>query len=262
MTDTVLVDVSGGVATITLNRPDAYNSLDRSTKEALRDAILDAGSDVSIRALVLTGNGKAFCTGQDLAEHARLLTEDPEATFRTVREHYNPMITALATMPKPVVAAVNGVAAGAGVGLALAADLRIVSDTARFVLAFSGVGLTADSGTSWSLPRLVGSAKASELLMLPAGLDATAIVAAGLAIRAVPFGEVRAAAAELAGQLAAGPTAAYAAIKDSIAYSATHSLADALEHEAVLQNSTGLTADHAEAVAAFNAKRPAVFAGR
>jgi 2-(1,2-epoxy-1,2-dihydrophenyl)acetyl-CoA isomerase len=258
----VLVEVSGGVATITLNRPDAYNSLDLATKEALRDAILDAGSDMSIRALVLTGRGKAFCTGQDLEEHARLLGNRDGSPFTTVREHFNPMITALATMPKPVVAAVNGVAAGAGVGLALAADLRIVSDGARFVLAFAGVGLTADSGLSWMLPRLVGWAKATELLMLPAGLDAEGIIGSGLAIRAVPSDEIGDAAAELATQLANGPTAAFAAIKESLAYGMTHSLADTLEHEAVLQNATGLTADHAEAVTAFNAKRPAVFAGR
>ena len=262
MTGTLLVERSGGVATITLNRPAAYNSLDTSTKNELRDRVTEIEADPSVRAVVLTGTGKAFCTGQDLGEHARLLADSPEATFTTVREHYNPIITSIMRMPKPVVAAVNGVVAGAGVGLALAADVRIIADTARFNLAFANVGLTADSGVSWTLPRIVGTARAAELLMLPETLGADEIMALGLAHRIVQSAELAAAAHELAQRLATGPTAAYAAIKDSLTYSAGHDLADSLEHEADVQHLVGLTADHAEAVAAFNDKRAPHFIGR
>jgi 2-(1,2-epoxy-1,2-dihydrophenyl)acetyl-CoA isomerase len=261
MTATVLLETSEGVATITLNRPDAYNSLDTATKNTLRDHVLEVAVDPAIRAVVLTGTGKAFCTGQDLAEHARMLADDPQTTFSTVREHYNPIIAALVTMPKPVVAAVNGVAAGAGAGFALAADFRIIADNTRFNLAFANVGLTADSGVSWTLPRLVGSARATELLMLPETLNAQQMVELGLAQRVVPADELTAAAVALAARLANGPTAAFAAIKESLAYSGAHSLVESLEHEAVLQQSVGLSADHANAVIAFNAKQVPVFTG-
>ncbi len=164
----VLLDLADGVATITLNRPDAMNSLDVATKEALLETVRPVAEDPAVRCVVLTGTGRAFCVGQDLKEHIEILhSESSEALFRTVDEHYNPIVTALATMPKPVVAAVNGVAAGAGASLAFACDLRILADSAGFNLAFANVALSCDTGASYHLQRLVGRAKAIELLYFP-----------------------------------------------------------------------------------------------
>ena len=154
MTDTVLYDVTGGVATVTLNRPDAMNALNTEVKSALRDTLFGAAEDPAVRAVVLTGNGRAFCVGQDLGEHASNLEAAAadgtgvEAVWTTVPEHYTPIATALATMPKPVIAAVNGVAAGAGAAFAFACDVRIVAYTAGVDLAFAAIGLSADSGSS------------------------------------------------------------------------------------------------------------------
>lgn len=156
MADTVLYEVTDGLATITINRPDAMNAMNTEAKVALRDAALAAAADAAVRAVLLTATGRAFCVGQDLKEHVSLLAADREAgtgsTMSTVREHYNPIVKALTEMPKPVVAGVNGVAAGAGFGFALAADYRVVADTAAFNTSFAGVALTADSGVSWTLP--------------------------------------------------------------------------------------------------------------
>ena len=174
MPDTAPVqyDVSDGVATIRLNRPDAMNSLDIATKELLRETVQHAAEDEAARCVVLTGTGRAFCTGQDLKEHVALLQSGSSAQlFTTVERHYNPTVTALATMEKPVVAAVNGVAAGAGASLAFACDLRIVADTAGFNLAFANVALSCDTGSSYTLQRLVldlnGIEPVPALLLIP-----------------------------------------------------------------------------------------------
>ncbi len=183
----VTYDVADGVATITLDRPEAMNSLDVATKVALRDAVTEAAGDEAVRCVVLTGTGRAFCVGQDLKEHVQVLrTDSSDALFRTVPEHYNPIVTALASMPKPVVAAVNGVAAGAGASLAFACDFRVLADTAGFNLAFSGIALSCDTGSSWTLPRLVGRAKAIELLYFPRTIPADEALALGLATTVVP----------------------------------------------------------------------------
>ena len=177
----VLVEVADAVATVRLNRPEAMNSLDTATKVALRDALREVAADEAVRCVVLTGSGRAFCVGQDLKEHVQLLESgDEQALFSTVREHYNPIVTALATMPKPVLAAVNGVAAGAGASFAFACDMRIVADDAGFNLAFTGIGLSCDSGASWTLPRLVGQSKAIELLYEPRTLSASEAAELGL----------------------------------------------------------------------------------
>jgi enoyl-CoA hydratase/carnithine racemase len=168
LTQPVLVDVADGVATVTLNRPDAMNSLDVRLKLALLDAVRSVAEDDAVRCVVLTGTGRAFCVGQDLKEHIGILQSgDRSALFNTVEEHYNPIVQTLATMPKPVIAGVNGVAAGAGASLAFACDLRVVADSAGFNLAFAGVALSCDTGSSWTLQRLVGRAKALELLYFP-----------------------------------------------------------------------------------------------
>ena len=262
MSDAVLYDVSAAVATVTINRPDAMNSLDTATKEALRDAVIRAADDEAIRAVVLTGSGRAFCVGQDLKEHSDNIQFHPEAVWNTVAEHFNPIAMALATMPKPVVAAVGGVAAGAGASFAFACDFRILAETAGFNLAFTGVGLTADSGASWTLPRLVGRARAIELLMQPSTISADRALAMGLATSVVPTDEVLPRARELAGQLADGPTVAYGAVKRSLTYAATHDLGSALAFESEMQNLAGNTEDHLSAVRAFIAKEKPVFRGR
>jgi len=260
----VTCTLAGAVATVRLARPEAMNSLTRATKSALLDALRRVAEDDAVRAVVLTGSGRAFCVGQDLREHAAdLRAAEPEHSplSATVREHYNPIASLLSTMPKPVVAAVNGVAAGAGASFAFACDLRLVAESAGFNLAFAGIGLSCDSGASWWLPRLVGVARAKELLLLPRTVRADEAVQLGLASQVVPDDELPAAAAELAGRLAAGPTRAYAAIRRAVAFSAGHDLSTALEHEADLMASTGATADHRAAVEAFLAKQPPTFTG-
>jgi 2-(1,2-epoxy-1,2-dihydrophenyl)acetyl-CoA isomerase len=259
----VLYDVADGVATVTLNRPDAMNSLDVATKVALLEAVQQAAGDPAVRCVVLTGTGRAFCVGQDLKEHVGLLRDGTsDALFRTVPDHYNPTVTALATMPKPVVAAVNGVAAGAGASLAFACDFRVVADTAGFNLAFSGIALSCDTGSSWTLPRLVGHAKALELLYFPRTIGAAEALDLGMATSVVPPEGLADEVAALATRLAAGPTVSYGAIRRSLLHSAGHDLASSLEVEAEMMALTGATEDHRNAVDAFVAKRKPVFEGR
>ncbi|HEY0475605.1 MAG TPA: enoyl-CoA hydratase-related protein, partial [Kribbella sp.] len=187
MSDSVLYDVSAGVATITLNRPEAMNSLDTATKVALRDTVRAAAEDEAVRVVVLTGTGRAFCVGQDLKEHIGLLqANDTDALWSTVPDHYAPIALALAEMPKPVIASLNGVAAGAGASMAFACDFRVVADTAGFNLAFTGIALSCDTGISWTLPRLIGHAKATELLYFPRTIPADEAQTLGLATTVVP----------------------------------------------------------------------------
>src|SRR6478609_6920103 len=205
----VLLDVTDGVGTITLNRPAAYNSLNIATKELLLEIVQQVADDPAVRCVVLTGTGKAFCTGQDLKEHVQLLHNGgSDILFTTVDKHYNPTVTALAGMAKPVIAAVNGVAAGAGSSLAFACDLRIVADTAGFNLAFANVALSSDTGASYHLQQLVGRAKAIELLYFPRTIAAEEALTLGLATRVVPAAELAGAVGDLAARLAAGPTVA------------------------------------------------------
>jgi 2-(1,2-epoxy-1,2-dihydrophenyl)acetyl-CoA isomerase len=260
MAESVLYEVEDGLATVTLNRPEAMNALDAGTKDALRDALVAAGADRAVRAVLLTAHGRAFCVGQDLKEHVRTLEEGGGMT--TVAEHYNPIATAIATMPKPVVAAVNGVAAGAGAGFAFAADYRLAADTASFNTSFAGVALSTDSGMSWTLPRLVGPGRAADLLLFPRSVPSDEALALGLVHRVVPAAELPGAAVEVARKLAAGPTLAYAAIKEAVAYGASHSLVEALANEDVLQARAGASADHREAVSAFVRKEQPKFQGR
>ncbi|MER6911509.1 enoyl-CoA hydratase-related protein [Streptomyces sp. NPDC000594] len=266
MADSVLYQVSDGLATITINRPGAMNALDIEAKVALRDTLEEASSDPSVRAVLLTATGRAFCVGQDLKEHIGLLETAREngsgTLMNTVREHYNPIIRALTTMPKPVVAGVNGVAAGAGLGFVLAADHRVVADSATFTTAFSGIALTADSGISWTLPRLVGQSRAADLLLFPRSFSAQEAQEWGIANEVVPAGELAERATAVARKLAEGPTLAYAAIKESLAHASGHSLAETLLKEEELQARAGASEDHAIAVAAFLAKERPVYRGR
>ncbi|GAA2155436.1 enoyl-CoA hydratase-related protein [Nocardioides koreensis] len=259
----VLLDLTDGIATITLNRPDAMNSLDGATKEMLLDVLRQVADDPAARCVVLTGTGRAFCTGQDLKEHIAILrSESSESLFRTVDEHYNPIVTTLAGMAKPVIAAVNGVAAGAGASLAFACDLRILADTAGFNLAFANVALSCDTGASYHLQQLVGRARALELLYFPRTLKAEESAELGLATKVVPAAELAAEVRAVAERLAAGPTVALGAMRQSVAYAAGHSFEEALVFESSMMQKTGATEDHGAAVAAFVAKEKPVFQGR
>jgi 2-(1,2-epoxy-1,2-dihydrophenyl)acetyl-CoA isomerase len=261
MTDSVLHEQAGAVATITINRPAARNALTNETKVALLSALRDCSGDPGIRAVVLTGAGGAFCAGQDLREHADLASAGA-GPLSTVRDHYNPMVLTITGMPKPVIAALPGVAAGAGAALAFACDFRIAARRASFLMAFARVGLGADSGASWTLPRLTGLARAAELLMLAEPVDAARALELGLLTSVVDDEELPAAAAAFAARLAAGPTLAYGAIKEALGYAVGHALPEALVKEADLQEELGQTRDHDAATQAFLRKEQPAFEGR
>ncbi|AGL21137.1 enoyl-CoA hydratase-related protein [Actinoplanes sp. N902-109] len=262
MTDSLLVDRTDAVVTLTLNRPDAMNALDVDLKEALRDTLAQIEADRSVRAVVLAGAGKAFCVGQDLREHAQVLQRG-STELDTVRAHYNPIAQRLASLPKPVVAAVRGTAAGAGASLALLADFRIGGPKTTFLMAFANVGLAGDSGVSWSLPHLVGRARALELLLLAQPVRAQESFDYGLLTQLLDDDEqVLPTAQEFAARLAAGPTVAYAAIKRELSIGTAGTLSDALAAEAQAQAICGATADHQNAVTSFVNKQKPVFEGR
>jgi 2-(1,2-epoxy-1,2-dihydrophenyl)acetyl-CoA isomerase len=257
----LLVEVDDGVAWLRLNRPEAMNSLDNALKDALVSALARVGDDPAVRCVVLTGSGRAFCVGQDLKEHVRSLS-DPDSTLATtVADHYNPIVIALSTMNKPVIAALNGVAAGAGLSFALACDFRIAADGAGLNTAFAGIALSCDSGASWTLPRLVGPARAKELLLLPRTVPADEALSLGLLTKVVPAAQLEQAVRELARTLADGPTLAYGSIRRAVARSAGTDLADALAHEAELMALTGASSDHRAAVDAFLAKTEPTYTG-
>lgn len=263
MTDVLATDRSDGTVTLTLNRPASLNSLDTALKEALRDALAELTGDPDCRALVLAGAGRAFCVGQDLREHAETLAGDGTDPLATVREHYTPIAALLGGFPKPVVAAVRGTAAGAGAALALLSDFRVGGPTTTFLMAFAGVGLSADTGASWALPRLVGHAKATELLLLAEAVPAAEAARLGLLTRLESADEeVLASAQELAARLAAGPTVAYAQLKRQLAVGGGGTFAEALAAETEGQGICGATADHRDATAAFLRREKPVFHGR
>ena len=258
MTDGLHLEVDGPVAILTLDRPEALNALTVPLKVALRDALESLAADRAVRTVILTGAGRAFCAGQDLAER-----EQPDAAPLDVevRERYNPIIRALRSMGQPVIAAVNGVAAGAGASLAFACDLRIAAEEARFVLAFGRIGLVPDSGATWFLPRLVGPAKAAELTLVGDPVDAAEALRLGLVSKVVPGDQLLSEATALAERVAAGAPLAMALTKEALQRSLTIDLDEALEGEAKLQGIAGASADHAEGLAAFREKRPPRFTG-
>lgn len=259
----VTYDVQAGVATLTLTRAEAMNSLDTATKEQLLAAVRRAAADTEARCVVITGTGRAFCVGQDLREHVDNLAGMPlEEVWATVDEHYTPIAHTIATMPKPVVAAVNGVAAGAGMAIALACDWRVAADSASFTTAFTGVGLSCDTGSSWTLPRLVGRGKAMELLLWPRSVTAAEALEIGLVNWVFPSDRLADEVADIAARLAAGPTLAFAAVKEAVQYAATHSLDEALAFESKLMARTGGSADHRNAVQSFVAKEKPTYSGQ
>jgi 2-(1,2-epoxy-1,2-dihydrophenyl)acetyl-CoA isomerase len=258
MTEGLRVEIDGAVATLTLDRPSALNALTVPVKVALLDALESIAADRAVRAVILTGAGRAFCAGQDLAER-----EQPDAAPLEVelRERYNPLIRTLRSMGQPVIAAVNGVAAGAGASLAFACDLRIAADEARFILAFGRIGLVPDSGATWFLPRIVGAAKAAELALLNDPVDAAEALRLGLVLRVVPGDRLMPEARAVADRLAEGAPQALALTKRLLQRTITLSLDEALETEADAQGIAGASADHAEGLAAFREKRPPRFTG-
>jgi 2-(1,2-epoxy-1,2-dihydrophenyl)acetyl-CoA isomerase len=251
------VERAGAVATVTLDRPDALNAQTRASRRALARELRALSADAGVRCVVLTGAGRAFCAGQDLREEDALDDVD-----QTIRETYVPIVEALVGMPKPVIAAINGAAAGAGLSFALACDIRLMSEEAVLMMAFSNIGLVPDSGGSWFLARTVGYARAFELAASGRRVAADEALALGLVQRVLPAGEVLAAAQELAAGLAARPTLALAWTKRLLRAAEGGELGETMELEAQLQAAAVRTHDHAEGVAAFLEKRPARFDGR
>jgi len=255
---TVRLEVADGIATITLDRADALNAMTVPMKRELLAAFRSVERDAAVRAVILTGAGRAFCAGQDLHER---LEPDAAPLGTELRERYNPIIRAMRRLEKPILGAINGVAAGAGASLAFACDLRIAAENATFALAFGRVGLVPDSGATWLLPRLVGGARAAEIALLNEPVSASGALAMGLVSRVVPGQELGDAAREIAGRLAAGAPLALALTKRALNATWDRGLDGALEYEAFLQDVAGRTRDHAEGIAAFMEKRKPRFSG-
>ena len=257
---TILVDTQDNITTITLNRPEVLNAFNNEMAAEVLAALKQAERDSATRCLVLTGAGRGFCAGQDL----EVLRARPEGV--SFREHllrtYNPIISRLRSMEKPVMAQINGAAAGAGFGLALACDLRYMAASAKFRFAFSGIGLAPDSGTSYFLPRLIGYARAFELAATNLPVAANAALELGLVESVFPDETLAAEVRTIAARLAHGPTRAIGLLKRAMNKSFELSLDEALDYEAHLQEIAGQTADHHEGVAAFLEKRTPVFLGK
>ncbi len=254
---TITYDETGGLGVITLNRPEVMNALNTQMRAELTHAVRAVGEHA--RALVLTGAGRAFCSGQDLGDRANIASIDLE---RTLREEYEPMLRAIMDCPVPTIAAVNGAAAGAGANLALAADVVIAAESAAFIQAFTRIGLIPDAGGTWWLPRQVGAARAMGAALFADRIGARQAADWGMIWEAVPDEGFEAHWRGRAGHLAAGPTLAYGAVKQALRASWDNGLEDQLSLEAQLQGQCGQTRDFREGVVAFLEKRPARFEGR
>jgi len=252
--------VEHGVAEITLNRPEVLNSFNARMGQELQDA-LESAQDPAIRAVLLTGAGRAFCAGQDLAEALGTPESGPAEFADIVRNTYSPIVLGIRQLEKPVICAVNGVAAGAGANLAFCCDFVLAAESSSFIQAFAKIGLVPDTGGTFFLPRLIGLARSTALMMLADKLPAAKALEIGLIYKVVANDEVVAEARALARQLAAQPTRAFAMIKQALNASLTSDLASQLELEAELQSAAGRTADYAEGVAAFLGKRAPMFRG-
>ncbi|WP_433710196.1 enoyl-CoA hydratase/isomerase family protein [Nocardia sp. CA-084685] len=258
---TVGTTIADGLATITLARPTASNALDVPTKQAFLAAVDAVAADPAVRAVLLAAQGTNFCVGQDLAEHVEGLRADPSTAMETVGVHYNPLIKALTEIQVPVVVAIRGACVGAGLGIALTGDIRVVGAGAKFATAFTGIGLASDSGLSHAMVHALGYSRAVGLMLLGDRFTATEALTWGLVHRVVDDEEVEATARELARSLAQGPTEAYRHLKRLLRTDAA-GLADALEREQAAQEALGATRDHSAAVEAFLTKSPPVFEGR
>ena len=261
MSHTVLIADSGPLRTITLNRPDKLNAFNEEMHIALRAALQSASDTKDVRAVLLTGAGRGFCAGQDLGDRDPKKVDVPDLGD-TLNNFFNPNVRLIRDMPKPVIAAVNGAAAGAGANIALSCDIVLAAKSAKFLQAFARIGLIPDAGGSWTLPQLVGPARARGLAMLAEPLDAETAADWGMIWRAVDDMELMAEATALATRLAHGPTAGLALAKQAILAATENSLEDQLALEAKLQSKAGATADYREGVTAFLEKRPAKFTGK
>ncbi|MEY4762322.1 MAG: hypothetical protein RLZZ200_2178 [Pseudomonadota bacterium] len=260
----VTLQVLDMVGTLRLCRAEKMNAFSADMHAQLRECLVECAALAAtgrLRVLVMTGEGRAFSAGQDLNERRRAPGEPPPDLGRAVRENYNVAIQRIVQLPVPVIAAVNGVAAGAGLGLALACDLLIAARSATFVASFSRVGLGVDSAVGWFLQRLVGAARARAMILLAESVPADEALRLGIANRVVEDGELQSTVAELAAQLARGPTRAYALQKASLAGGWSRTLSEQLEHEAQSQDVAGRTADYREGVDAFLSRRLPLFTG-
>lgn len=258
---TILYAADGGIARLTLNRPERLNSFNARMHEEMRAALARAAGD-GARVLVLTGAGRGFCAGQDLGDR-QVAPDGARADLgESIERNYKPLVLALRSFPAPTIAAVNGVAAGAGASLALACDLVVAAKSASFIQAFVKLGLVPDSGATWFLPRLVGSARALGLAMLGERLSASDAAAWGLIWRCIDDDAFAAEIDALAAALAAAPTRGLVRTRDALQAAATNTLAAQLDVERDFQRELGTTSDYAEGVAAFAAKRTPRFTGR
>jgi 2-(1,2-epoxy-1,2-dihydrophenyl)acetyl-CoA isomerase len=260
--DQIVFTRDAGVARITLNRPDRLNSFTTRMHEEVRAALQEVRGDASLRVLLLTGAGRGFCAGQDLSDRAVAPGAEPVDLGASIEQNYMPLVLGLRALPLPVVCAVNGVAAGAGANLALACDIVVATRSAAFIQAFAKIGLIPDSGGTFFLPRLVGSARAMGLAMLGERLTADQAAAWGLIWQCVDDGEFAPTVERLVSQLAQAPTKGIAAIKRALYASAGNTLDAQLTLERDVQRELGHSDDYREGVAAFLAKRPPNFTGR
>jgi len=257
--ESIRYDVLNSVATLTLNRPQTLNAFNTIMIRETIDAFEQAGRDQDVRCIVITGAGRAFSSGQDLKDVDG--RDDDFSIGEHIRQGYNPLIQQMVNLEKPIIAAVNGIAAGAGCGVALAADFRISSEYGSFMLAFSKVGLVSDSGLTWMLPRIIGYTRAYEMAITAEKISAQQAYEWGLVNKVVPAAQLEENVAAWAGMLASGPTLAFGLTKRAMYNSANLSLEDALQHEAILQDMAGSSDDRKEGVRAFTEKRHAQFHG-
>ncbi len=256
---TLLYELKDNVLTVTLNRPESYNALNEAMKKELSDAFRQAEKDDEVRCVVLRGAGeKAFCSGQDLKEHSG----SKRSLKESLEKSYNPLIRKMRSIEKPVIAMINGVAAGAGLSIALACDMRIMADTAKLIEVFIRIGLVPDSGSHWFLPRLVGMARAFEYAATGRDIDAAEAERVGLVNRAVSAKDLEKTTIELAGKLAKAPTRSIGLIKRTLNKSLSSDLDALLDYEALIQEIASNTEDHKEGVKAFLEKREAKFRGK
>jgi 2-(1,2-epoxy-1,2-dihydrophenyl)acetyl-CoA isomerase len=260
--ETILVENRGGVSVVTLNRPDKLNAFNEDMHLELRAAFETIAADETCRAVLMTGAGRGFCAGQDLSSRDPAAMEESPDLGVTLETYYNPLVRQIRALPKPVVCAVNGVAAGAGANIAFGCDIVLAAESAKFIQAFAKLGLVPDAGGTWHLTRLLGEARAKGLALTAEPITATQAESWGLIWKAVPDDKLMNEATALAATLAEGPTAGYALIKEAIHAAPTNALEAQLDLERDLQRKAGRTSDYAEGVSAFLEKRAPKFTGR